>query len=237
MTQLVTTFEYGLNAAVGTAAQSKSYAYDEAQYVYSQSVCTTIGPAVGGGAAQLGTAGVGVAYIPCYTQKQLRSLTAQRVGTATSGAGDSISVYLVSGFAQAFGTATGVTQINTAVGTGTLYTTSTLMGTGVNLVTIPLIQTWTTGAQGPAGTGGIVGGTCGASVQVTQFDNGTFTVVVSNPQGTNTQTNYVFPIGPQGGLTCNPGDTILVSKSSTDTLAAYVLELEFTYTPGAYVTR
>jgi|HubBroStandDraft_4_1064222.scaffolds.fasta_scaffold01735_6 hypothetical protein len=237
MTQLQTTFEYGLNAAVGTAAQTKSYSYDEAQYVYSQSMQSTIGPAVGGGAAQLGTLGVGVAYFPCYTQKQLRSITAQRVGTATSGAGDSLSVYLVSAFAQAFGTATGVTQINTAVGTGTLYTTSTLMGTGVNLVTIPLIQQWTTGAQGPAGTGGIVGGTCGASVQVTQLDNGTYTVVVSNPQGTNSQTGYVFPIGPQGGLTCNPGDTLIVSKSSTDTLAAYVLELEFTYTPGAYVTR
>jgi hypothetical protein len=241
MTQLVASFQYGLNAAVGTAAQSKSFAYDEAQYVYSQSVVLSIGPFAGTmGTSTIGNGGEGIAYVPCYTQKQLRSITASKWGTG-SGA-DSISVYLASAFAQAFGTATGASQLNAAVGTGTYYNTSTLQGTGVNVVTLlngsaTGIMFFATGQAGLSGTGSWNGGTAAPTSQVVQFDNGTFTVVVSNNQGTNSQTNYVFPVGPQGGLTVNPGDIIVVCKSATDTQNAYAVELEFTYTPGAYVTR
>jgi hypothetical protein len=230
---LQTTFQLGLNAAVGTAAQSKSFAYDEAQYVYSQSIVTTVGPAKGTAAGLV--FGLGCAFIPCYTQKQLRSISAVQIGTGTGA--DNLSVYICSNYAQVFGTATAVSQLAAGIGTGTLYTTSTLNGTGVNLVTIPTVMSFTTGGNPVTGTGSVGGGTSNLSVQCAQFDNGTYSVVVSSPQGTNTQTGYVFPVGAQGGVTINPGDVIIVAKSSTDTQNAYALELEFTYTPGAYVTR
>jgi hypothetical protein len=241
MTQLSANFQYGLNAAVGTAAQTKSFAYDEAQYVYSNSTIISIGPFAGTmGTSTIGNGGEGIAYITSYTNKQLRSITAAKWGTG-SGA-DSISVYLASAFAQAFGTATGVSQLQAGVGTGTFYNTSTLQGTGVNVVTIlngsaSGIMWWGTGQAGLSGTGSWNGGTAAPTAQVVQFPNGTFTVVVSNNQGTNSQTGYVFPTGPNGGLTVNPGDILVICKSATDTQNAYSVELEWTYTPGAYVSR
>ena len=247
MTQLQATFQYGLSAAVGTAAQSKSFAYDEAQYQYSQSAFINLGPGAGIFAvgSSTGVTGVypGIQYVPCFTNKQLRSITVSRVGTGTGT--DNIQLYLASAFAQAFGTATGPSYLNTAVGTGTLYTTSTLVGTGFNLVTLvaqpvgaaSAIMTWGTGQNGLVGTGSYNGGTAAPTTQVVQFPNGTFTVVVSNAAGTNSQTSYVFPVGPNGGLSLNPGDILVIAKSSTDTQNAYACELEFTYTPGAYVSR
>jgi hypothetical protein len=238
MTQLVQTFQYGLSNVAGTAAQSKSFAYDEAQYVYSQSIVSALGPAEGTAA---GIAGAGMLYIPVCTQKQLRSITVTRTGTGTGT--DNIQLYLLSQYPQTFGTATGLSYFQSGVSTGTLYSTSTLDGTGANLVTIvaqpvgaaSAIQTWGTGALGISGTGSY--GTAAPTTQVTQFANGTFTVVVSNLAGTNSQTNYVFPVGAQGGLSLNPGDILIVAKSSTDTQSMYGVELEFTYTPGALVTR
>jgi hypothetical protein len=238
MTQLVDNFQYGPSLTVGTAAQSKSYAYDEAQYVYSQSVIVNVGPGVGGGGALYGTAFNGLAYVPCFTNKQLRSVTAQCIGTATSGAGDNIQINLVSQYPQAFGTATALSQLNAAVAPGTFYGSSTLLGTSVNQVRILNVLQFSTSAQGIDGTGLVTGGTSAPTVLTNQLPNGTFTVVVVNGGGgTNTQSNYVFPVGPQGGLSVQAGDYIVVTKSATDTLMAYAIELEFTYTPGAYVTR
>jgi hypothetical protein len=237
MTQLVANFEYGPNIAAGTAAQSKSFAYDESQYVYSQSIVTgLLGPTMG--TAFLPAANSGVVLVPCYTNKQLRSITASQVGTGTGL--DNIRVLLLSPFAQAFGTATGVSQLNTAVAVGTFYGSSTQMGTYINVVTINTVMSFGTGNQGAGIAGGTYtsnGGTAAFTSQTVQFSNGTFAVVVANPQGTNTQNGYVFPVGPQGGLSCNPGDVIAIIKSATDTQNAYLIELEFTYTPGAYVTR
>lgn len=237
MAQLQATFQYGLNITAGTAAQSRSYAYDESQYIQTDPIQLTIGPGTGGASA-FGVAGAGIDYVVCFTNKQLKSITVARLGTTTlATTGDNISLYLSSQYAQVFGTATGPSYLNTAVGTGTLYSTSTLLGTAANTVTLLAIQSWGSGQSGMAGTGSYAGGTAAPSVQVTQLSNGTFAVVVSNAAGTNTQTGYVFPIGPNGGLSLGPGDILAVSKSATDTLAAYAIELEFAFSPGGYVTR
>jgi hypothetical protein len=61
-------------------------------------------------------------------------------------------------------------------------------------------------------------------------------VVVANSVGTATQGGYVFPIGPNGGLSIQPGDVLIVTKG-TDTGQLYVGEIELTFSPGGLVTR
>ena len=70
---------------------------------------------------------------------------------------------------------------------------------------------------------------------VSVIDGGTCTVICRGPGGTWTNTAYVFPTGPNGGLTVGPGDIFQLAKG-TDTSAVYVGEAEFTFTPGTSFT-
>ena len=109
-------------------------------------------------------------------------------------------------------------------------------GTSVNVVQIFNVMTFQTGQGGMLSGTAIVSGTVGICPQTVQIAGGTFTVVVANGLGTTTQGAYVFPIGPNGGLTLNPGDCLVVTKG-TDTSVTYIGELELTFTPGGLVTR
>lgn len=228
-------FEFGPSVTIGTAAQSKSFAYDEAQYVYSQFVPFFLNTLAG----TSGALGGGQYKYVAPTGVQVRSITLVPIlGTAVlAGGGDYIQVYLASAYAQAFGTATGPSYFVAGINTGTFYGSSTNTGTNINLVTVFNVMTFMTGQAGAVlGTGSLVAGTAGVTPQIAQFDNGTYTVVVANSLGTATQGGYVFPIGPQGGLTLQPGDVLIIAKG-TDTVMGYAGQLEVTYTPGAYVTR
>ncbi len=158
----------------------------------------------------IAAAGSSSSKFTTYTKKQLRSVTAVPTVIPTVGA-DNWTITLVSLAAQAFGTATGGSYLSNASGTNT--------ATGSNTVTIPTFMQF--GTQ-PIGNPNVAyfGGTS------------TYTVVVANGVGTNTQTGYVFPSGPNGGLTLNPGDILTIAKG-TDTVATYVGEAEVYYTPGS----
>jgi hypothetical protein len=233
-------FSFGLSATTGTAAQSKSYAYDEAQYIQTDPVQFALT-----GSYPLGTA-TGAAIIgtatACFVSgiaKQLKSITVVPVsGTAVLAAGgDYLQLYLVSMYAQTFGTATGPAYFVGSNTAGTAYGSATTTGTACNVVQIFNVMTFMTGQRGAVlGTGSLNSGTCAPTPQTVQLSGGTFTVVVANGVGTNTQGGYVFPIGPQGGLSINPGDVLIVAKG-TDTVMTYVGELELTFTPGGLVTR
>lgn len=149
-----------------------------------------------------------------FTRKQLRSVTAVPTAIPTVGA-DQWTATLVSLASQAFGTATGGNYAATAGGTAT--------ATGSNTVTIPNFMQFGTAPVGNPNVA--VFGTLG----------GTYTVVVANASGTNTQTGYVFPSGPNGGLSLNPGDILTIAKG-TDTVAAYLGEAEVAFTPGTNFT-
>lgn len=149
-----------------------------------------------------------------FTRKQLRSVTAVPTVIPTVGA-DQWTATLVSLAAQAFGTATGINYGATAGGTAT--------ATGSNTVTIPNFMQFGTSPIGNPNVA--VFGTLG----------GTYTVVVANASGTNTQTGYVFPSGPNGGLSLNAGDILTIAKG-TDTVASYLGETELVYTPGSSFT-
>ena len=235
-------FQFGLSATVGTAAQSRSYAYDESQYIQVDPVefQLTGVPFIGTFTAkpQVGTAQA--AFVSAFS-KQLKSITALPVvplgGTATVvQVMDYFQIYLLSAYAQAFGTATGPSYFAAGVGTGTFYGSSTTTGTNVNVVQIFNVMTFQTGQGGMLSGTAIVSGTVGICPQTVQIAGGTFTVVVANGLGTTTQGAYVFPIGPNGGLTLNPGDCLVVTKG-TDTSVTYIGELELTFTPGGLVTR
>ena len=235
-------FQFGLLATTGTAAQSRSYAYDESQYVQTDPVQFTLQAAINPGlngtftAATIGTSSA--AFVSGFA-KQLKSLTVAPIaGTAVLAAvGDFLQVYLVSMYAQAFGTATGPSYFVGSNTSGTFYGSSTTTGTNANVVQVFNVMTFMTGQRGAVlGTGSFNAGTCAPTPQTVQLAGGTFTVVVSNGVGTNTQTNYVFPVGPNGGLTINPGDVLVITKG-TDTVMQYTGELELTFTPGGLVTR
>lgn len=233
-------FQFGLSITAGTAAQSRSYAYDESQYIQTDPVqfaltgSYPLGTATG--AAIIGTASA--VFVTAFN-KQLKSLTVVPVsGTACLAAGgDYFQIYLVSAYAQAFGTATAAAQFVSGIGTGTFYGSSTNTGTSWNVVQIFNVMTFMTGQRGAAiGTGSFNSGTCAPTPQTVQLAGGTFTVVVSSQQGTATQGGYVFPVGPNGGLTIQPGDVLVVAKG-TDTVLTYVGELELTFSPGGLVSR
>jgi hypothetical protein len=233
-------FQLGLNNTAGTAAQSKSYAYDESQYVQTDPVQFSLtgnyplGTATA--AAIIGTATA--AFVTAFN-KQLKSLTVMPVGgTAVLAAGgDYFQIYLVTPNAQAFGTATAVSQLVAGINTGTFYGSSTNTGTSWNVVQIFNVMTFMTGQRGAVlGTGSFNSGTSAPTPQTVQLAGGTFTIVVASQQGTATQGGYVFPIGPSGGLTIQPGEVLIISKG-TDTVMQYVGELELTFTPGGLVTR
>jgi hypothetical protein len=154
------------------------------------------------------------AKFTAFTKKQLRSVTAVPTVIPTVGA-DQWTLTLVSLAAQAFGTATGGNYAGNAAGTNT--------ATGSNTVTIPnFLQFGTAPIANP-------------NVAVFGTLGGTYTVVVANGVGTNTQAGYVFPSGPTGGLALNPGDILTIAKG-TDTVATYVGEAEVYFTPGTNFT-
>lgn len=237
-------FQLGLSATAGTAAQSRSYAYDEAQYqtavpaqffLYSTSTWSN--------ASTVAFSQPNCNYFVSALSKQLKSYTAVPVSGATGGtaiisAGDAITLTLLSMYAQTFGTATGPSYFVGSNTSGTFYGSSTNTGTNMNAVLITSLTTFMTGQGGYVqGTGSLAHGTAPVLPLVWQLAGGTFTVTVANGVGTNVQSNYVFPVGPNGGLTINPGDVLVVSQPNTQTSACYAGELEFVFTPGGLFSR
>lgn len=191
------------------AAVAKSYAYDSAAYLQPDPIQTSIAAAANSNAK-----------ITSFTQKQLKSVTV--VPTVAAGANDQIFLSLVTLAAVAFGTATGPSYQGNASGTNTATSSSTIT-----------IQGSVGGGAGTAAWG--LGTTPAFNPAYLNVAGGTFTVVVANAAGTNTQTNFVFPTGPLGGLQLNPGDVLTLQKG-TDTAGAYLVELECTFTPGSSLT-
>lgn len=194
---------------------SRSFAYDNTNYIQSDPINFSIA-----------AAGSSSFSMTAFTKKQLKSITA--VPTTAATANDQLTLTLTSLYPQAFGTATGGSYVGSgtyvvgvqAGASGTL-TGGTQTATGSNTVTIgPLTSFGTAPAYNPS---------------YCPLDNGTYTVVVANGVGTNTQTGYVFPTGPNGGLTLNPGDVLKIAKG-TDTVAVYQCEAELYFTPGTNLT-
>lgn len=186
-------------------ANARSYAYDNTNYVQSDPVNFNIAA----------TASASF-KMTAFTKKQLKSLTL--VPTVAPTANDQLTLTLVSLAAQVFGTATGISYVPALTGT---LGTSTSTATSSNTLTIGPLQTF--GTQ-PA-----------FNPSYMPISGGTYTVVVANGSGTNTQTGYVFPTGPNGGLSLNPGDVLTVAKG-TDTVGAYQVEAEMYFTPGTSLT-
>ncbi len=195
-----------LNVQVGVLqALAKSYAYDNTSYVQVDPVQFT-----------LAATASSTFKMTAFTKKQLKSITI--VPTTAPGANDQLTLTLVSLAAQTFGTATGVSYVPALTGT---LGTSTSTATSSNTVTIGPLQTFGTApAFNPA---------------YMALDGQSYTVVVANGSGTNTQTGYVFPSGPNGGLTLNPGDVLTIAKG-TDTAGVYLGEAELYFTPGTTLT-
>jgi hypothetical protein len=195
-----------LNVSAGVpAVNARSYAYDNSNYIQ----CDPVNFAIAATASSS-------FKMTAFTKKQLKSITL--VPTIAPGANDQLTLTLVSLAAQTFGTATGVSYVPALTGT---LGTSTSTATSSNTITIGPLQTFGTNpAFNPAYMG---------------ISGGTYTVVVANGSGTNTQTGYVFPTGPNGGLTVNPGDVLTVAKG-TDTAGAYQCEAEMYFTPGTSLT-
>jgi hypothetical protein len=195
---------------------SRSYAYDNTNYIQADPVSFSLAATASSNAK-----------FTAFVKKQLRSITAvPTVANLTNDNG--LTLTLVSLYPQAFGTATGGSYVGSgtyvvgvqAGASGTL-TGGTQTATGSNTVTIgPFTSFGTSPAFNPS---------------YIPLDNGTATVVVANGVGTNTQTGYVFPTGPAGGLTVNPGDVLTIAKG-TDTQGVFQCEAEFTFTPGSFFT-
>jgi hypothetical protein len=187
---------------------AKSYAYDNTNYIQADPISFSI-PATT----------VGSALFTSFTKKQLKSIMV--VPTVAATVNDQLTITIQTTAAQAFGTATALSSapITGSLGTGTVGGTST--STSVALVTVgPLTTMGTAPIYQPA---------------YLNVAGGTYTVVVAGAAGTNTQTAYVFPQGPNGGLTINPGDVVRVIKG-TDSVAVYQCEAELTFTPGTTLT-
>jgi hypothetical protein len=190
---------------------SKSYAYDNTNYIQADPINFS-----------LTAAGSSKATFTAFIKKQIKSVTL--VATTAPTANDQLTLTLTSLAAQAFGTATGGSYYGSGtyvVGGTSTVTGGTSTATGSNTVTIgPLTSFGTAPAYNPC---------------YMPIAGGTYTVVVANGVGTNTQTGYVFPQGPLGGLTMNYGDILVVAKG-TDTVGVYQCELEITFTPGSNLT-
>jgi hypothetical protein len=187
---------------------AKSYAYDNTNYIQSDPISFSIPAAT-----------VGSAVFTAFIKKQLKSIMV--VPTIAATANDQMTITLQTNYAQAFGTATALSTapVTGSLGTGTVGGTST--STAVTLVTVgPLTTMGTAPIYQPA---------------YLNVAGGTYTVVVAGAAGTNTQTGYVFPQGPNGGLTINPGDVLRFIKG-TDSVAVYQCEAELTFTPGSNLT-
>ena len=198
-----------LNISSGIlSGYARSYAYDNTNYIQADPNPFTI--------AATGSSGTN--YVS-FTKKQLKSITV--VPTTAATANDQLTITLVSLYAQAFGTATGGSYVPNYGSVATSTTGGTSTATGSNTVTIGPLTTMGTAPK--------------FNPTYLPISGGTYTVVVANSVGTNTQTGYVFPQGVLGGLTLNPGDVLTVAKG-TDTVGSYLLELETTFTPGSALT-
>jgi hypothetical protein len=192
---------------VGTA-KVKSNAYDNPNYTTNDEIT-----------GSLAAASSSSFTITTVSQKQLRSVTLVPT-TAPNSVGDNITLTLYSLAAQAFGTATSAASPALAGGTATStsYTKVSVFSSATAAAFVGV------GASSPV-----------YNPLYVALDGNNYSVVVASPAGTNTQTNYVFPTGPTGGLTLNPGDVLVIAKG-TDTLGVYAATLEFTYTPGSNFT-
>jgi|GEM_PF-2539110 len=204
----------------------RSFAYDE-QYPDPQVAVFVLGAL---GSATNNGGSPNAALCGGLMGKQVRSITVIPLVAPT--AADFIGLTLQSYNAQVFGTATA-----TAVTVGN----GTNLGTGINKVQFCIytnvVGTLTGSYVGPTGTQFVGLGTQVAyNPTVIPLVGGTCTVIVTAPAGTNTQGNYVFPSGPNGGLTVGPNDVLVVSRG-TDTLAQYAVEIEYTWTPGGSFSR
>lgn len=191
------------------AKNAKSYPYDHSLYTgRPQGICGSIAAAANSSFA-----------FTSFTNKLLKSLTV--VPTTAAGANDQLFLNITSVGPQVYGTATASDQ---RIGTGTV------MGTKSSKVTI------SSTIGGGAGTA-LVGLGTQVAGQPTYFafSGGTFTVVVTANEGTNTQAGYVAPTGPLGGIPLFAGDVVVLSKG-TDTAAIYQVEFEASIAPGSNVT-
>lgn len=199
-----------------TSALAKSYAYDEPQYVQADPINFTIA-----------AAGSSSVKFTSFTTKQLKSVTI--VPTVAPTANDQLQLQLVTlgGAGLAFGTATTVNYTPAAI----VAAQGTVTATGSNTITLSGV------GNGLAAGQTFPLGTCPAyNPCYFPVAGGTYAVVVANGAGTNTQTSYVFPSGPSGGLTLSAGDVLTISKG-TDTVGVYQGEAEFYFTPGSNVTK
>jgi hypothetical protein len=215
-----------VNSAAVVPGGAKSFAYDE-NYPDPQVAVFVLG-ALGSATGNSGSPNA--AILGGLAGKQVRCITVIPLVAPT--AADFIGLTLQSYSAQVFGTATA-----TAVTVGN----GTNLGTGINKVQFciytALVGTTTGSYVGPTGTQFVGLGTQAAYNPTTiQLVGGTCTVIVTAPAGTNTQGNYVFPAGPNGGLTVAPNDVLVISRG-TDTLAQYAVEVEYTFTPGGNFSR
>jgi hypothetical protein len=196
----------GVNLAIPLgSAVAKSFTYDNAVYTTVDEIQGTIAAAVSSSFTLTGV-----------SQKQIKSVT---LVPTTAGNADQLSLTLYSLFAQAFGTATGAASPSLAGGTAT--------STSYNKVTVTLgtgasFTAW--GALSPV-----------YNPIYVNLSGAKGTVVVAGPSGTNTQAGYVFPTGPNGGLTMNPGDILVLAKA-TDSLGVFAVTVETQYTPGSTFT-
>jgi hypothetical protein len=194
---------------------AKSFAYDNTNYIQADPINFSIA-----------AAGSSSASFTAFIKKQLRSITL--VPTTAPTANDQLTLTLTTLYPQVFGTATsgsytgsGTYVVGVQAGASGTLTGGTQTATGSTIVTIgPLTSFGTAPAFNPS---------------YMPLDNGTYTVVVASSGGTNTQTGYVFPTGPTGGLTINPGDILKIAKG-TDTIGVYQCEAEFVFTPGSNLT-
>jgi hypothetical protein len=215
----------GTNTASAVFSAIKSYAYDEAQYVQTDPINLSLGATTLTSASFL-----------AYTNKQVRSVTL--APTLAETANDFIQLDLYSLAPQAFGTATGTSCLGgtSSVAPNGFY--GTVMGTGVNRVRIcAIIGAGGTGIGGATGTQAFGVGTAVAyNPTYVNLCGATATIIVVAPAGTNTQQGYVFPVGPNGGLSMVPGDVFTITRG-TSSVGIYQLEVEATFSPGGNVTR
>ncbi len=220
---------------------AKSFSYDEAPYLVAHGIpgsvaAATVSPVVWAN---------GTSKLTTFVQRQLKSLMIVPL-TAPTVASDNWNGTLTSLYAQNFNgplNPTGTYTQNACYTTTPGYT-GTLTSTGLQSI---MVFTGTLGQVEGTGAVGGVSGTGGNSFPpalgtqnvnqpyVSLISGGTCTVACSGPSGTWTVGNYVFPTGPNGGLTMNPGDIFTMAKG-TDSVAIYAVELESVYTPGSAFT-
>lgn len=219
----------------GAFGVAKSYAYDEPQYTQTDPINLQVGSTgfVGGTATGVTLAS---ASFCAFTSKNVRSLTV--VPSTAETANDFIQLDLYSLYPQVFGTATATACLGGTATIGPNGFYGTVMGTGVNRVRIcGIIGAGGTGIGGATGTQAFGLGTQVAyNPCYVNLAGATATIIVVSPAGTNTQAGYVFPTGPSGGVSMQPGDVFTITRG-TSSIGVYQVEVEATFNPGGNVTK